>query len=121
MGDMIKKWIHFSESGVEITLGDQVLAGLGKFKGSRSHCVGWVSWWVNGLPYRKMDSFFGIFSRNYPGRRCLGWSSLNFNFKVTLRGRGQFRVTRWLDQKIDLFFGIFGQNYSSRQSFAWSS
>ena len=35
-----KKWIHFLESVVQITLGGQVSAGLVKVLGSRSICVG---------------------------------------------------------------------------------
>ena len=40
MGGLIKKWIHYLESGVQITLEDQVSAGLVKVLGSRSICVG---------------------------------------------------------------------------------
>ena len=57
MSRLIKKWIHFSQSGVKITLKSKVLADLVEVLDSRSYCVSWVTSRVKGCSDQKCIHF----------------------------------------------------------------
>ena len=66
-----------------------------------------VKWWSE----QKMDSFFGIYGRNYPRAPSLGGSSHSFRFKLKLRRRGRLKVKWWSGHGLVAKIGIYGSNY----------